>query len=458
MTGRLKFSIPTALVLVCTGSIRADVALPPVFSEGMVLQAELAVPIFGTAADGERVTVEFTGQKKSAVAKDGKWKIILDPLKPGRLGELKITGNNSITIKNILVGEVWLASGQSNMKFPLARASDAQREIAKASFAEVRYFVTPSGPWVAATPKTAGDFSAVAYYFAVHLHQRLQRSVGIIDSSVSGAVAQQFISPQAIEALEKDPDVAHALNQHGEPLSDIFQQSVAPLASYAIRGALWCQGEGNRDYPITYRKLLTTLIAEWRQRWGCGDFPFLIVQLANYGERKVEPSEGKDCAIREVQLKTAQLVPHCALIVAIDLGLAKDVHYPNKKPVGDRAALAARALAYGERIEYSGPLFQSAEFKDGKALVSFTHVGGGLVEQGGKLSGFLLCGEDKRFVRAEAAIEGSKVVVQSPAVAKPIAVRYAWERNPECNLYNRQGLPASPFRSDEIVNYWTKDN
>ncbi len=305
---------------------------------------------------------------------------------------------------------------------------------------------------------TAGGFSAAAYYFAANLHQRLQRPVGIIDSSVNGAVAQRFISPQAIEVLEKDPDVAHALSQHGEPLNDVFQQSIAPLASYGIRGALWCQGEGNRDYPVTYQKLLTTLIAEWRQLWGCGNFPFLIVQLANYGERKAEPWEGKDCAIREVQLKTSQAVPHCALIVAIDLGLAKDVHYPNKKPIGDRAALAARALAYGERIEYSGPLFQSAGFKDGKAVVSFTHVGGGLAAQGGKLKGFLLCGEDKRFVRAEAVIDGDKLVVQSPAVAKPVAVRYAWERNPECNLCNRHGLPASPFRSDKIVNYWTKDN
>jgi sialate O-acetylesterase len=428
MTARLKFSIPTALVLLCTGAVRADVALPPVFSQGMVLQAELAVPIFGTAADGEKVTVEFSGQNKSTVAKDGKWKIVLDPLKPGAApggyplvgagrGELKIAGKNSITIKNVLVGEVWLASGQSNMKFPLARAADAEKEIAKADFAEVRYFVAPSGPWVATTPKTAGGFSAAAYYFAVNLHQRLRRPVGIIDSSVSGAVAQQFISPQAIRALEKDPSVAHALSQHGEPLGDVFQQSVAPLAPYGIRGAFWCQGEGNRDYPVTYRKLLATLIAEWRQLWGGGNFPFLIVQLANYGERKAEPWEGKDCAIREVQLQTAQAVPHCALIVAIDLGLAKDVHYPNKKPVGDRAALAARALAYGERIEYSGPLFQSAEFKDGKAIVSFTHMGGGLVAQGDKLKGFLLCGADKRFVRAEAAIDGDKLVVQSTAVS-----------------------------------------
>ena len=203
MTGCLKFSIPTALVLVCTGAIRADVALPPVFSAGMVLQAELAVPVFGTAADGEKVTVEFAGQKKSAVAKDGKWKIMLDPVKSGSPVEMKIIASNSLTIKNILVGEVWLASGQSNMKFPLARASDAQEEIAKADFAKVRYFVAPGGPWVAATPKTVGGFSAAAYYFAVNLHLRLQRPVGIIDSSVNGAVAQRFISRQAIEASKR---------------------------------------------------------------------------------------------------------------------------------------------------------------------------------------------------------------------------------------------------------------
>ena len=241
------------------------------------------------------------------------------------------------------------------------------------------------------------------------------------------------------------------------PCSDIFNASIAPLVPYAIRGALWCQGEGNRDYPATYRKLMAALIADWRQQWGQGDFPFVIVQLASYQEHKPQPWEGRDCVIREVQLKMAKTVPNTALVVTIDLGLEKDVHYPNKKPVGYRCALAARALAYGEKIEYSGPLFASAEFKEGKAVVSFTHADGGLAAPAGKLKGFLLCGPDKRFVRAEAAIEGDKVVVSSPAVASPIAVRYAWERNPDCNLSNREGLPASPFRSDEFVNYFTRD-
>jgi sialate O-acetylesterase len=179
--------------------------------------------------------------------------------------------------------------------------------------------------------------------------------------------------------------------------------------------------------------------------------------LTAYQERKPEPWEGRDCVIREVQLKTAQTVPNTALVVTIDLGMATDVHYPNKKPVGYRSALAARALAYGEKTEYSGPMFASAEFKDGKAVVSFTHVGGGLATPTSKLRGFLLCGPDKKFVRADATIEGDKVLVHSPAVASPIAVRYAWERNPDCNLSNGEGLPASPFRSDEFVSYFTRD-
>jgi sialate O-acetylesterase len=450
-----KSSLWAVLLLVRTGLARGDVVLPPVFSDNMILQAERPVPIFGKAANGEQVSVQFAGQKKTVDAKEGTWKLMLDPLAPGTSGEMIVSGKNTITINNVMAGEVWLASGQSNMRFPLSRVVDAPHETAKANFPEIRFFAAPNGPWLAASPKTAGDFAAPAYYFALHLHQKLRRPFGIIDSSVNGAVAEQFISPQA---LEKDPELAKAIKRHTSDASDIFLRSVAPIAPFAIRGAVWCQGEGNRDFPVTYRKLLAALVADWRQLWGCGDFPFLIVQLANYQERKAEPWDGKDCSIREAQFKTAQTVRNCALVVTIDLGLAGDVHYPNKKPVGDRAALAAKALAYGEKNEYSGPLFQSAEFKDGKAVVSFTHVGGGLRATGGKPTGFLLCGPNKKFMRADAAIEGDKVVVSCSAIADPIAVRYAWERNPECNLCNREGLPASPFRSDEFVSYFTRDN
>jgi sialate O-acetylesterase len=245
--------------------------------------------------------------------------------------------------------------------------------------------------------------------------------------------------------------------RHTKQTSSQWPPLVAPLVPYGIRGVLWYQGEGNRDYPVTYRRLLPTLIADWRKHWGQGDFPFLVVQLANYQERKAEPWEGKDCALREAQLQSVQTVPNTALIVTIDLGIAKDVHYPNKKPVGQRLALAARALAYGEKIVYSGPVFESVKFEGEKAIVSFTHVGGGLQAKGDKLTGFLLCGADKKFHRAEASIDGDKVVVTSAVVPAPVAVRYGWERNPDCNLVNREGLPASPFRSDTFVNFFTKD-
>jgi sialate O-acetylesterase len=294
----------------------------------------------------------------------------------------------------------------------------------------------------------------VAYHFAVELHEHLKVPVGIIDNAVSGAVGQAFMSP---EAFRSDRDLADLVSKHGEPTSDIWNSSFVPLLPFAIRGVLWYQGEGNRDYPVTYRRLLPALIADWRKHWGQGDFPFLIVQLANYQERRDEPWEGKDCALREAQFRTAQAVKNCVLTVTIDLGEAKDVHYPNKKPVGQRLARAARALAYGEKLEYSGPLFSSAEFKDGKAIVSFTHVGGGLAVKGDTLTGFLLCGADKKFVRASAVLEGNTVIVQSDKVPKPIAVRYAWERNPDCNLVNKEGLPASPFRSDDFVNFFTRD-
>ncbi len=433
---------------------RADVTLPAVFSDHMVLQAGMAAPVFGTAAPGEAVVVAINGQKKTATAgKDGKWLAKLDPLRAGGPFELKVSGKNTLFVKDVLAGEVWLASGQSNMRFPLSRATDGADAVAAADQPRLRY-LRVGGKWALSSPRTAGNFSAVAYFFARDLQDKLQVPVGIIDNSVSGAVGQAFMSQEAFAA---NPELAELVKKHGEKTSEHFDTLFRPIIPYGIRGALWYQGEGNRDYPVTYRKLLPALIADWRKHWGQGDFPFLIVQLANYQERREVPWEGKDCALREAQLETALAVPHSALVVTIDLGTAKDVHYPNKKPVGQRLAVAARGTVYGEKLEYSGPLFASARFEDGKAIVSFTHVGGGLVAKGEKLTGFLLCGPDKKFVRADAVIEGSQVIVRSAQVPAPIAVRYAWERNPDCNLYNKEGLPASPFRSDKFVNFFTRD-
>ena len=453
MHARSICTILTAGILTA-GPTVADVKLPLAFSDHMMLQSGRAAPVFGSAEAGEKIAVAINGQTKTVTAgQDGKWLVKLDPLAAGGPFELKISGNNAITVKDVLVGEVWLASGQSNMRWQLSKTTDAAAELAKADYPKIRY-LRPGARWVLCSPRTAGDFSGVAYFFATALLQRLNVPIGIIDSSVSGAVGQAFMSQAAFDA---DPELAALVKKHGEACCGIFNDSIAPVIPFAVRGAIWYQGEGNRDYPVTYRRLLPALIADWRQQWGQGDFPFLVVQLANYQERKPEPWEGKDCAIREAQLKTVQTVTNTALAVTIDVGEAKDVHYPNKRPVGERLALAARAVAYGEKIEYSGPMFRSAAFDGGKAAVSFTHVGGGLVAKGDTLTGFLLCGSDKKFVRAEAKIEGDKVIVSSDKVASPVAVRYAWERNPDCNLYNKEGLPASPFRSDEFANYFTRD-
>ncbi len=442
-------------LLIFTTCVHADVKVPFMFSDHMVLQADMAAPVFGTAAAGEQVTVEINGQKKTATAaKDGKWLAKLDAMKAGGPFELKITGKNTITIKDVLVGEVWVASGQSNMRFPLSRATDGAAEVAKMNNPKIRY-LQDTGSWRIVAPNVGGNFSAAAYYFAADLQEHLKVPVGIIENSLSGACIEQFMSP---EELAK-PDIAEAIKLHDVPRHDVYDEKIAGLIGYGIKGALWYQGEGNRDFPITYRKLLSALVADWRGRWGQGDFPFIVVQLANWHAQTPEPSVGKDCTLREAQFKALTAIPNTGLVVTIDLGIVADVHYPNKKPVGERLAIAARGLAYGEKIEYSGPIFDTVKFEGNKAVVAFKHVGGGLVAKGGeKVMGFVICGADKKFVRAEAKIEGDKVIVTSASVASPVAVRYAFENNPVCNLTNKEGLPASPFRSDEFVSFPTRDN
>jgi sialate O-acetylesterase len=432
-----------------------DVTVAPVFSEGMVLQANLACPIFGSADPGERVVVECRGLSwETAANPEGRWLARMTPAAPGGPHSLTIRGKNTLLLKNVLFGEVWVASGQSNMQFPLKRAEGAAPEIARASHPGLRYFRSGSQKWDECTPETAGTFSAMAYYFARELMGRIRTPVGILDLSVDGAVAQTFVSE---ESLKETPEFARKLaRQTDQKVSENHRLHFKPVLPYAIRGAIWCQGEGNRGCPATYKTLLPFLVADWRRQWGQGDFPFLIVQLVNSQDRRDEPWEGRDCAIREAQLQTSGSVPNTALVVTIDLGV-KDVHYPKKRPAGERLALAARALAYGEKIEYSGPLYESAKFSDGTCILSFTHLGSGLLPPGDRLTGFLLSGKDGRFSRAEAKIEGDHVIVWSPKIADPAAVRYAWERNPACNLSNREGLPASPFRSDGFDSPYFQD-
>lgn len=446
------------------GFASGAVTLPPVFSDHMVLQSGMPVPVWGTAAPGDRVSVRFADRMALVKADtNGVWRATLKRLKPSAQPRELVVAvesgkpSDTVIIHDVLVGEVWHTSGQSNMKMRLNQMPNKEAEIAAANAPLIRYLVPGESGWQPVAPAMAArDFSALAYFFAKHIQGGFQCPVGIIDSSVAGAVAQRFISP---EALAADRDLLAGVKAQRESLSDIYLEKIGPVAPFAVRGVLWCQGEGNRDYPATYRRLLKALIADWRAKWERKRLPFIIVQLANFGKKAAQPQDGRDVAIRDVQFKTVCEVPDTALVVTIDLGLETDVHYPNKRDVAWRSWQAARALAYGERVESSGPMFERAVFKDGRAIVFFRHRGKGLVAKGGgALQGFLLCGEDKVFVRANAEIRRDRVIVSSSGVPVPVAVRYDWERNPDGNLWNEDGLPASPFRSDAYENYFTRDD
>lgn len=620
------------------------VELNPLFQDHAVLQCDAKVHVWGTGRDGEKITVAFGGQKVSTTVANGAWKVWLAPMKanakPQKLG---VYGDNTIEISDILVGEVWIASGQSNMERQLGlRAGQKpifgwEKEVAAANYPQIRQFQVPQtksftpqttakGSWSVCSPQTAGDFSAVGFFFARDLSVARNVPVGILFSAWGGTPAEAWTSAATMEKLPDfagqmadlkllvaDPAVAirraqakqaewfgkvdpgskpgaawsaasldegdwktmtlptylesggypgfdgvfwlrrgfempenweggdvelhlgavddmdttwingeqvgmtsgwekprvyqvpgrllkrganviavrvldaaggggayggndamrlvfHAggqtetvplsgewrgkpgatIRETGWPPSDfsdspgtptvLFNGMISPLLPYAMRGVIWYQGEANVGREKQYRTLFPAMIADWRKQWGGADFPFLFVQIAPYETMSPE--------IREAQFLTAKAVKNTAMAVTIDCGDANDIHPADKAPVGARLALAARALAYGEKIEYSGPVFETMKARDNKAVLHFSHTGGGLVAKDGEIKGFTVSGEDKRFHPAQARIVGDTVVVSSPEVAKPSAVRYGWANVPEGNLFNQAGLPASPFRMD----------
>lgn len=622
----------------------AAVTLNPLFQDHAVLQQGVAVPVWGMADPGEKVTVEFAGQSVATVAAgDGKWLVRLAPLTTGEPRTLTVTGKNQIVLTDILVGEVWIASGQSNMERQLGlRAGQKpitgwEAEVTEANYPAIRHFsvaqakaLTPQqtvkGAWSVCTPETVQDFTAVGYFFGRDLHVARGVPIGLIHTSWGGTPAEAWTSEAtlrqlpdfaaplaALKKLDADPDLARretqakqeawyqkvdpgskadtawsavrlemsdwrtmalpthwesagypdfdgifwlrrtfdlpnewdggdaelhlgavddvdttwvngvsvgttmgwdavrvyrvpgALLKHGqnviavrvldtgfggglyggkdalrlifsaggkaEPLSlagtwrckpgvalsvsgwppadfsqspssptVLYNAMLAPLLPYAMRGVIWYQGEANVGRERQYRELFPAMIADWRQAWGLGDFPFLFVQIAPYKTMSPE--------IREAQLLSWQRTKNTAMAVTIDCGDANDIHPANKKPVGARLALAARALAYGEKLEYSGPVYESLQVKGAEAILSFTHLGGRLVAKDGVLKGFTVAGTDKVFRPAQAEIRGDTVVVSATGVNQPVAVRYGWANVPEGNLFNQAGLPASPFRTD----------
>ena len=494
--------VVTLLALSVSGA-GALIKLPAVIGDNMVLQQGRPMPVWGWADPGERITVEFNGQRIANVAdSDGTWKVMLEAAKAGGPFKMSLSGNteNQIILNNILVGEVWVCSGQSNMQMTVSSSNNADREIANANYPRIRLFSVKrtvahepqedcEGEWVECTPQSIPGFSASAYFFGRLIHADLNVPVGLIHTSWGGTPAESWTT---LGTLKEIPELRSIIERYGEALlgfpmaqreferrlaewqkarnegrtdlqrpyepmgpyhpnrpAGLYNGMIAPLLPFAIRGAIWYQGESNAGRAYQYRTLFRAMIQDWREAWGQGDFPFLFVQLANYMQVKDEPADDSWAELREAQTMTLSL-PKTGMAVIIDIGEANDIHPKNKQDVGRRLALAAEGIAYNKDIVYSGPLYEGMCIEGDKARISFRHSGSGLITRNMEpIKGFAIAGADRKFHWADAKIEGGEAVVWSTKVPHPVAVRYAWAINPVCNLYNKEGLPASPFRTDD---------
>ncbi len=501
-SSRMNLTTLFAALLLALGpsALRADVKPAALFSNHMVLQQGMSVPVWGWADRGEKVTVSIAGQTQTATAgPDKKWMVHLENLKPSSDPiEMTIAGKNTIKITDVLVGEVWLGSGQSNMDFVVsgdmtkyprmaqrfAGVVNEAQEIAAANYPQIREFRVPlkttelpledvAGKWVVCTPETVPGFSAIGYFFARDLQKAIHRPVGFITSAFGASCAQAWVSK---DVLESDPRLRSIMdgfatqvaamksgtqpkpaprgrggrrggsanpfaNQHNPYV--LWNGMIRPIQPYAIKGVLRYQGESITESLTLYPVVMEHVITSWRKQWGQGDFPFYFVQLAAQDANSNRPE------VREAQAQALK-VPNTAMAVAMDIGEKSNVHPKNKQDLADRLARIARAQVYGEKIECCGPTYESMQVEVTSIRVKFTHVGAGLVAKGGALKWFQVAGADKKFVDASAKIDGNTIVASAPGVSAPVAVRYEWHRWPEgANLYNADCLPAPQFRSDE---------
>jgi sialate O-acetylesterase len=499
----LRLTAIAACAICASSTGWCEVRLPGMLGSHMVLQREMPIHIWGWATPGEKVSVEFKGASRDTAADElGKWSLYLPAESAGGPYQLTITGKNKIILDDVLIGDVWFASGQSNMEMPLhgwpgAPLRNSAEEIANANQPNMRLLKIDQktsefplrdidGSWTPCTPQTAANFSAAAYFFGRDLAAQEHVPIGLIDSTWGGTVVEAWISLDGLSAnaslmpafadrahmMDEQAD-AHALlakerredeaaKKAGQPApshvwkpnptswgpANLFNGMIAPATPFAIKGVIWYQGESNsrRDFAPMYERLFPTLISDWRAQWHEGNFPFLFVQIANF---KSGPHEGW-ATVREAQRRTLS-VTNTAMAVTIDIGDPDNVHPADKQTVGARLALAARVLAYGEQVEFSGPAFRQAAPDGPEMRVWFDHAAGGLSAKGGALEGFEIAGEDHRFVKADAHVDGNTVVAASPQVPAPRYVRYGWENAPVVNLYNSAGLPASPFTSETEI-------
>ena len=506
------FLIGLLLLLFTQPLVHAEVTLPRVIGSNMVLQRDMQVPIWGWASSGEEITISLSTENESAeplfsttviADAEGNWRLKLDAMEAGGPYTLRVIGSNTLELTNILFGEVWVCSGQSNMQWSVNASKDSEAEIAAASYPKIRLFYVPRVPsgllqkdvdadWYETTPETIANFSAVAYYFGRKLYKNLDVPIGLINTSWGGTRIEPWTPPVGFDsvstlesiskeiqeahanyrqqlpqkmkdieawiaetrkALETDallrkmPQNVHRLTHHARP-TGLYNGMVHPLVPYAIRGALWYQGESNLREGMLYHEKMKALINGWREVWGQGDFPFYFVQLApfNYGGRDASPFFLPQ--IWEAQAATLAL-PNTGMAVTTDIGNLTDIHPRNKQEVGRRLALWALAKTYGrEDVTHSGPLYKSMMVEENTIRLNFDSVGSGLMARDGQpLTWFEIAGEDKQFVEATATVDGNIIVVSSDAVANPVAVRFGWHQSAEPNFVNKEGLPASPFRT-----------
>jgi len=489
----------------CFSGLHARVTLANQFSNNMVIQRELKIPVWGNGAPGEKITVTL-GENRAQTTTDsgGKWEVKLKPMKAGGPYTLKVTGNNVVEFSNVLLGDVWICAGQSNMELPVRRSTNSVKEIADANHPGIRLFTVDhvanadstrdnvKGQWLQCTPATIAGFTAVGYYFGRAVEREIKIPVGLINIGWNATRIEAWTSRDALKRLESGKKEVEAyessaprddlqsmknytdrLNEYKLAVSkgnttlesperprparrvpssvgSLYNYMVYPFIHFRIKGVIWYQGEANAksaESAIEYRKQLPNMIKNWRDDWGQGDFPFIFVQLPNFQSTGFWP------LMRESMLQTYQSGKKTGMAVTIDVGHKTDIHPSNKQDVGYRLALQALDIAYKKKNMVSqGPVFKSVKIRNGEALLSFGHIGSGLVAKNNELKGFTIAGSDHRFYEAQATIFDHKIIVSSGNVGAPVAVRYGWEDYPDCTLYNMENLPATPFRTDSWSN------
>ena len=485
MIRRARITCLAAVALASAASIAAaDVTLGSLFNDHMVLQRDHANPLWGKATPNARVEVTIDGKSVSRTEADtdGSFRFTLPKLAAGGPHVIAVTDDGKpATINDVLIGDVWVCSGQSNMQWSLESTRDAATEIAAATLPNVRLYHVPrvgaaepvktvEAQWTPCEPETAKNFSAVAYFFARHLNNELNVPIGLIHTSWGGTPAEAWTPLPKLETLTHLPVLQTQLARRaagikGEALApstqpmkvdnqntpaSLYNGMIAPLQDFGIKGAIWYQGESNASRFQEYETLLSTMIESWRDQFGQGDFPFYIVGLANFHPPIQDPNIPSEWAgLREAQRQVGRGVKNAAMTVTIDIGEEKDIHPRNKQDVGKRLALVALADTYDKKLVSRGPTVDDVEWKDGQVIITFNHIGGGLKSIHEPLESFAVAGEDGKWFWADAKIDddGGEVILSSPNVKSPTKVRYAWADNPKATLFNAEGLPAEPFEA-----------